>query len=210
MRRALIGVAVAILLLVTHAFIEKHFHIPVSVAMAALIPALTLMVITPDHGKEVLRRIDLESIVFFIGLFVIVGGLEKSGVFQKLAQWILSHVHTQVGVLIVLVWFSAIMSAFVDNVPMAVAMAYLVKGLVTTPGAPAQGIMVWALAMGLQMGGNMTPIGGSPNVVAYAALERENVHIGWPKWILLTVPPTVVTLIFATLCVLLKHRMGWY
>ena len=64
--------------------------------------------------------------------------------------------------------------------------------------------------MGLSIGGNMTPIGASPNVVAYTVLERMDFKVGWPKWMSLTVPPTLAALIVATLSVWVMYVRGWY
>ncbi len=75
---------------------------------------------------------------------------------------------------------------------------------------PALGLMVWSLALGIDIGGNLTPIGASANVVAYSFMERNHGTIGWKRWLLVAAPPTVLAMIFASLLVMLKGQFGWY
>lgn len=210
MKAALWTLVGAVLLLVVHHLLEDRFGVPVTVGMAALVPALVLMVYEDRHGRDVMRKIDLESLVFFMGLFVIMGGLDKVGAFQLFDRFILNNVKNPVVIILSFLWFAAITSAFVDNVPMALSMAYLIKEMGQMPGAPPEGILVWASLIGLLMGGNMTPIGASPNVVAYSILERKNVRVGWKKWAMLTVPTTVTALAVASLLMWIKFSIGWY
>jgi Na+/H+ antiporter NhaD/arsenite permease-like protein len=96
-------------------------------------------------------------------------------------------------------WFSAVSSAIVDNVPFALSMAYVIKEIAGQAGVPALSIMVWAVSLGTDIGGNGTPIGASANVVAYAAMEKHGHRIGWPRWMRLAIPQTVVALIICNL-----------
>ena len=70
--------------------------------------------------------------------------------------------------------------------------------------------MVWSLALGVDMGGSMTPIGASANVVAYSYLERRHGTVGWKKWLRLAVPATLASMIVASLLILVKSQIGWY
>jgi Na+/H+ antiporter NhaD/arsenite permease-like protein len=210
LKAGLLALTGAMLLLLTHHLFESRLQIPLSVGMAALIPALLLMVYENRHGRDVMRKIDLESLFFFIGLFVIVGALNKVGAFRSFAELLLTHLHNPVVIMITFLWFAAIASAFVDNVPMALSMAYLIKEMKGMPGAPPEGIMVWASLIGLLMGGNMTPIGGSPNVVAYGILEKAKIKVGWARWAKLTVPATLTALVVASFLMWVKFNMGWY
>lgn len=158
---------------------------------------------------SLLLEVDFETLIFFMGLFVLVGALDHVGFFQMLAHR-LAVVQNPVGLIWGTLWLSATMSALVDNIPMALAMAYLIKNLTAvSPGSPT-GILVWATLIGLTLGGNMTPIGASPNVVAYSVLEKQKVRIGWIRWARLTVPGTLAALLTASLLVWAKFRLGWY
>jgi Na+/H+ antiporter NhaD/arsenite permease-like protein len=206
----LVALGIAVILLITHTLIERFFRIPLTLGLAALVPALGLMVYENRHGRDVMRKIDLESLVFFIGLFVIVGGLNQVGAFQILSTMILTHVQNPIAVILIFLWFAALASAIVDNVPMALSMAYLIKEMKYGPGAPPEGIIVWASLIGLIMGGNMTPIGASTNVIAYGILERAKITVGWGTWAKLTVKPTILALIVASILICVQYKLGWY
>jgi Na+/H+ antiporter NhaD/arsenite permease-like protein len=101
-------------------------------------------------------------------------------------------------------------SGLVDNVPLALAMSYVLRDLARIPGAPALALMVWSLALGVDLGGNLTPIGASANVVAYAYMERNHGRIGWRRWLLIAVPPTLMAMMLASGLLMLKGQIGWY
>jgi Na+/H+ antiporter NhaD/arsenite permease-like protein len=101
-------------------------------------------------------------------------------------------------------------SGIVDNVPLALAMSYVLKDLSQIPGMPALGLMVWSLALGIDIGGNLTPIGASANVVAYSFMERNHGAIGWKRWLTAAVPPTILIMIFASFAVMAKGYIGWH
>ena len=219
MRIGLIYFGAAVALLVTHHWLGEFGLIQISTAAAALIPAaaalVTLMIVERAGNQRALRatilRVDFESLLFFAGLFVLVGGLEKTQFMASIAQALgglaaISHPLF----LLALHWGAGGISAVVDNVPMALGMTYVLKDLSQTAAAPALAIMVWSLALGLNMGGSMTPVGASANVVSYAYLEKHHGKVGWGAWIKAAVPPTVVAMIIASALVLLKGAMGWY
>jgi Na+/H+ antiporter NhaD/arsenite permease-like protein len=66
------------------------------------------------------------------------------------------------------------------------------------------------LALGIDIGGNLTPIGASANVVAYAYMEKNHGSIGWKRWLTVAVPPTLLIMIFASLAVMFKAQIGWH
>jgi Na+/H+ antiporter NhaD/arsenite permease-like protein len=107
-------------------------------------------------------------------------------------------------------WVPGLASGIVDNVPLALAMSYVLKDLAQMPGMPALGLMVWSLALGIDIGGNLTPIGASANVVAYAYMEKNHGSIGWKRWLTVAVPPTLLIMIFASLAVMFKAQIGWH
>jgi Na+/H+ antiporter NhaD/arsenite permease-like protein len=154
-------------------------------------------------------RVDVETLLFFMGLFILVGALERVGVFKILAQQ-LNGIHRPLLLMLAVLWISAIVSAFVDNIPMALAMAYLIKQWMTlSPHFPI-GIFVWAALVGLTLGGNITPMGASPNIVVYGLLERQGLRIGWKKWVAHTVPGTLAALLGTSFLLAMKFKTGWY
>jgi len=208
----LIGFLLAVILLVIHHPLGELTGIHINAAMAALIPAgIALLALRNADRRTTLLKVDGESILFFAGLFVLIGGLEKIDVFKSLATGLAGlAASNQNGLVMALHWIPGLASGIVDNVPLALAMSYVLKDLAQIPGMPALGLMVWSLALGIDIGGNLTPIGASANVVAYAFMERNHGAIGWKRWLLLAVPPTLLVMVFASLFVMAKGYVGWH
>jgi Na+/H+ antiporter NhaD/arsenite permease-like protein len=186
--------------------------IQINAATAALIPAgLALLLMHNADRKKAILKVDLESILFFAGLFVLIGGLEKIKIFESLAGGLANLTSSnQNGLVMALHWVPGLASGIVDNVPLALAMSYVLKDLAQIPGMPALGLMVWSLALGIDIGGNLTPIGASANVVAYSFMERNHGTIGWKRWLLSAVPPTLIAMLFASFAMIIKSYFGWH
>jgi Na+/H+ antiporter NhaD/arsenite permease-like protein len=202
----------AVFLLVFHLPLTNLTGLPINVAVAALIPAgLALIAMRDNQRKKILLKVDGESILFFTGLFVLIGGLEKVHLFEILARELAKvSASSPTALVMALHWGPGLASGILDNVPLALAMTYVLKDLALMPGMPALGLMVWSLALGVDIGGNMTPIGASANVVAYSQMEHHYGSIGWKRWLIIAIPPTIAVMILASLLVLLKGQIGWY
>jgi Na+/H+ antiporter NhaD/arsenite permease-like protein len=214
-RVGLIGFGVAVVLLILHHWLTELTHLPITAAVSALVPALAALVFLP-HGdrNKVFRKLvkeDSESILFFAGLFVLIGGLEKVKIFEMMAETLANTaLHSPNGLVMALHWGPGLMSGVVDNVPLALAMSYVLRDLATSPATPALALMVWSLALGVDIGGNLTPIGASANVVAYSFVERQHGRVGWKRWLLIAVPPTLLAMVMASAMVMFKSHIGWY
>ncbi len=208
----LISFVSAILLLIFHLPLSKLLGFPINVAFAAMLPAIIALILLNDNQKKlVILKLDGESILFFCGLFILIGGLEKVHLFENLAKVFseFSNNNTK-SLLLLLHWIPGLSSGIVDNVPLALAMSCVLKDLTVIPGMPALSIMVWSLALGIDIGGNLTPIGASANVVAYGYLERHHGKVGWKRWLILAVPVTLLVMIVSSLLLLLKFSIHWY
>jgi len=207
----LIAFGVAVFFLVIHNWVEHTLHIPLTAPLAPLIPAVVILVLGGHRTEAIVRKIDYEVLLFFIGLFVVVGGLEKTGAIQALADLIANLFREQhLALLSTLLWFSAVSSAIVDNVPFALSMGYVIRDMAGQAGVPALSIMVWAVSLGADIGGNGTPIGASANVVAYTSLEKKEVRIGWGRWMRLAIPPTLVALIISNIGIAIKLALNFF
>jgi Na+/H+ antiporter NhaD/arsenite permease-like protein len=147
--------------------------------------------------RETLRRVHWDVLIFFIGLFVIVGGLEHSGTLTIVARGISAlTTHGIVLASLVVLWASALMSAVVDNVPFTIAMLPILAGL------QAQGVSVgplwWALALGVGFGGNATPVGATANVIAISASERAGQSITTRTWLSKGIPAALLACLVAS------------
>ncbi len=189
----------AVVLLVTHA------QTGLTVAIIGVFIAVLTFIVSGRHILEVLKKVDYKTLLFFIGLFVVVGGLEQTKILELLAKFIenISGGNAMIMVAIIL-WLSAIASAFIDNIPFAATMIPVIRTLSLTSGVPLD-VMAWTLAIGTDIGGSATPIGASANVVGIAVASKNGYPISWKKYCLSLVPATVIVLVISMTCIYLRY-----
>ncbi len=208
---SLIAFFVAVLFLVTHSYIERYLHYPLTVPLAAMVPAFVMLIVLGKKSGDVIVKVDYEVILFFIGLFIVVGGLEHTGGIKNFAHFVTNiFKENHVALISTLLWSGGIASGLVDNVPFALSMAYVLENIIKFAGVPALSIMVWATSLGTDIGGNFTPIGASANVVAYTTMEKKGYIIGWGRWIKLALPATIISLIICNIGLWIKYTIGFY
>lgn len=192
--------ACAIILLVTHAQTE------LSVAFIGVVVALATILCAPKHVGEILKGVDYETLLFFIGLFVVVGGLEQTNILVMIANVIGNVSAGNPYVMIaIIIWVSAVCSAFVDNIPFAATMVPIIKTLATTAGAPALTTLAWTLAMGTDIGGSATPIGASANVVGVAKANEAGHIIKWGRYCKAMAPATIIVIAVSMLMIFVRY-----
>mgnify|MGYP000406323680 FL=1 len=190
----------AVVLLVTHAQTGLTVStIGVCIAVATLIAA-------GKEGPGLLKKIDYQTLLFFIGLFVVVGGLEQTGVLKILAGIIEKVSGGNIALMIaIIVIVSAVASAFIDNIPFAATMIPVITNLAaTTPGIDIT-VLSWALAMGTDIGGSATPIGASANVVGIATAAKEGHIIKWGKYCKAMAPATVIVIAVSLVMIYVRY-----
>ncbi len=194
---------VAIVLLVTH----SSTHLTVS-AIGVFIAIITLLAAGKGAG-ELLKKVDYVTLLFFVGLFVVIGGLEKTDILKVLASFIetVSGGNALIMIAIIL-WLSAIASAFVDNIPFATTMIPVIRSLagMSIPGINLE-VLSWTLAMGTDIGGSATPIGASANVVGIATASREGYVISWGYYCKRLVPATVIVVLISMLTIYVRYGL---
>lgn len=190
---------VAVVLLITHA------NTGLTVATIGVFIALITLVTAPKHIPEMLKKVDYKTLLFFIGLFIVVGGLEQTQVLELVAQLIEKisggNIILMVGIII---WVSAIASAFVDNIPFAATMIPVIESLAATTGVPLANL-AWSLSMGTDIGGSATPIGASANVVGVSVAEKNGYKIGWGTYCKKSVPATIIVLTISTIIIFVRY-----
>ncbi len=173
-------------------------------AIAALTGAMILLAISRVDIVEMLEHeVEWPTLVFFMALFMVIAGAEETGLIQIIAEWVreVSQGNLTVAVILVL-WVSAIASAFIDNIPFTATMLPIVAFLNTTiPGAET-GILWWSLALGACLGGNGTMIGASANVVTVGLAEKAGFHISFLGYIKACFVPMLVTVALANVFLL--------
>ena len=142
--------------------------------------------------------------LFFTGLFVVVSGLEETQILEQIARFIENISGGNIRLMIVIImWVSAIASAFVDNIPFAATMVPVIKNLSEASGIPAA-TLAWTLAIGTDIGGSATPIGASANVVGTAVSVKNGYPISWGRYCRKLVPATIIVLIISTVYLFIR------
>lgn len=177
----------------------------VSPAFIAVGGAATLVLIGGLNLHDVLHHVEWPTLVFFAGLFILVGGLVGTGVTGDIQKAIVALAGDSVRDLtFVMVWFSGIVSAIVDNVPYTVTMAEVVKELPHHPGIGGSPLW-WGLVLGADMGGNATLIGASANVVVVTMARAAGYPISFMRFLKYGVSITATTLTVSTLYLWLRY-----
>lgn len=189
----------AVILLVTHSMTG------LTVSTIGLFIAVLTLITSWKYIPELIKKVDYKTLLFFVGLFVVVGGLEQTGVLELIAA-LISKISGGNAMLMVaiIIWVSAIASAFVDNIPFAATMIPVIESLSATSGI-ALPTLSWALAMGTDVGGSATPIGASANVVGTSVIAKAGHPVGWGKYCKKSVPATAIVLIISTVIIFVRY-----
>ncbi|TDT50913.1 ArsB/NhaD family transporter [Fonticella tunisiensis] len=174
-------------------------------SIVAIGGATLLLFIGRVDVEEILLEIEWPTIFFFIALFIIVGTLEEVGVISQIAKLIMSV--TQGNLMItglIILWVSAILSAFLDNIPFVATMIPLIKAMGQMSGMDIMPLW-WALSLGACLGGNGTLIGASANVVVAGILEKEGQKISFREFTRIGFPMMIVSIVISTVYLLLFY-----
>ncbi|MDQ3760776.1 MAG: ArsB/NhaD family transporter [Actinomycetota bacterium] len=194
----LLTVSLVVLAAVTAAFV-LHTVLHLEPAVVAMVGGLVLLAASRLDAEEVAKDVEWPTLVFFAGLFVMVGSLVNTGVIDKLAT---AAVDATEGQLLlasqVLLWASAGLSAIVDNIPYVTTMSPVVADLVQAHGGIGSAqVLWWSLALGADLGGNATAVGASANVVVLGIAERYGKPISFWQFTKYGLVVTAVTIAIA-------------
>lgn len=191
---------IAIVLLVTHA------QTGLTVAFIGVVIALITLITSFKHIGAILKKVDYKTLLFFVGLFVVVGGLEQTGVLEMIASFIEKVCGGNVfAMVLIIMWISAIASAFVDNIPFAATMVPVIKSLAATTAGAQLPVLAYALSIGTDIGGSATPIGASANVVGTSVISKAGHPVGWGKYCKTAIPANAIVLIIAMIVIKLRY-----
>ena len=164
--------------------------------------SLLLLLTMPDREKAleyIFSKIEWTTIFFFVGLFVLVGGLEVNGIINWLAAKTMDLTGGEpAATTMSILWLSAIMSAFVDNIPFVATMIPLVKNLGVMGYADLESLW-WALSLGACLGGNGTVIGASANVVALGLARQHNLRVSFMQYFCVGFPLMLLSIVIASI-----------
>ena len=216
--------SVAVLSLVLVGFI-LHGAVHLEPATIALLGAATLLLLMPGDPHKVLAEVEWTTIFFFIGLFIMVGGIVKVGIIGDISELVIDVTHPTAEDMSLtaslVLWASGILSAFVDNIPYVATMSPLIQdtanavfhgGAADSAALPYETLhhpvlmpVWWALALGSCLGGNGTPIGASANVIVLGIAARAGTRISFLRFMAIGIPTMVGTLAISHLYLWLRY-----
>jgi len=168
----------------------------ISSAFIALAGGISALIISTEEPKEAFKAVEWPTLVFFIALFALVGGLQETGVLNGLATWIASLSSNVLVISILILWITGLSSSFIDNIPITAAFIPIISSMSVDYHS---GVLWWALAMGVGMGGNITPIGSSANVITVSLSKRYGHEITTKDWLKLGTLTGIASMIVCTL-----------
>ena len=194
-----------VVFLIVVAMLITHSMTGLTVATIGVFATVAIILVAGKKSIEVLKKVDYKTILFFIGLFMAVSGLEETGILELLAGFIGKVSGGNIMMLVaIIIWISASASAVVDNIPFAATMIPVIKAIAASTGVDLS-ILAWALAMGTDVGGSATPIGASANVVGTSVAARNGYVISWGKYCKSAIPATIIVLGIATIVIKLRY-----
>ena len=189
----------AVLMLVTHSLTG------LTVASIGVMIGLLSLAAAGKKGLKLLRQVDYKTLLFFVGLFLVVGGLEETGTLELLAD-LIERISggNSVAIIVIIIWMSGLASAFVDNIPFAATMIPVIRSLANLQGIDLS-VLAWSLAIGTDIGGSATPIGASANVVGTSVAAREGYPIRWKYYCTYMVPASLIVLGLSTAMIWVRY-----
>jgi Na+/H+ antiporter NhaD/arsenite permease-like protein len=221
LKKSLIVLGATILGFMLHGFF--HYE-PASVA---LMGAATLLLISGEEPHGILAEVEWPTIFFFIGLFIIIGGIVKVGLVEDMSKAMIAVTNPKPDdmtlLAMVMLWFSAIASAIVDNIPFVATMNPLLIDMIhkvynIAPGTAspehiqhmAMMPVWWALALGACLGGNGSPIGASANVIVVGMSEKAGHKITFMEFLKYGLPVMILTVFLSMIYVYVRYYvLGW-
>ena len=202
MIKSLVCLFLAILLFITQTITG------LAPGVVALGMAMVLLIISRADVEHVLEEVEWSTLLFFTGLFILVGVLEEYGVIE----WIAHNVFMNVGdnpyvIVLMVLWVSGIASGFLDNIPFTITMIPIIHLLLESNPIP-NNILWWSLALGACLGGNITIIGASANIVSVGIAKKYGVEISFIDFMKKGIIVTLISLVIASIYLVIFLRLS--
>jgi len=204
LKKSLVVLTAVIVLFVIHGSLK------IEPSIIALSGAGILMVLAKSRPEQILKSVDWSTLIFFAGLFIIISGAEKAGLIDLLSSTIL---HISGGnpwiLFFMIIWISAIASAFIDNIPFAATMVPLIFTIYNNESVTAVfgnldiSPLWWALSLGVGLGGNGTMVGSSAGIVATGLAEINGHRITFNQFLKVGFPFMIVTVAVGSIILLI-------
>ena len=199
-------IASCIIFLCAVVLLVSHAQTGLTVSTIGVAIAIVTLIVAGKDALELLKKVDYKTLLFFVGLFVVVSGLEETGVLEILAGFIGSVSGGNIAVMFaIIIIVSAVASAFIDNIPFAATMIPVITDLASDVAGVNLTVLAWALAIGTDIGGSATPIGASANVVGIATAAREGHIIKWGKYCKYMAPATIIVVAISLAMIYVRY-----
>lgn len=197
--------SLAVFLIIILAFITHHYH-KVSLATVALGGGFIMMLVTKQDPEEILKEVEWPTLFFFLGLFVIVGGLEKTGVIAFIADKMIGITNGKMEVATQLVlWVSALSTTFINSIPYTATMISVIESFGETLHGDVNALW-WALSLGACFGGNGTLIGAAANIIVASFSQKTKYPLKFIEYMKVGIP----VMFLSTLCVSIYLYLKFY
>ena len=195
--------SIVLIVLVVIGFIF-HSQLQMESCVIALLAAIIMLLIGKQDAEEIILGVEWSTILFFIGLFIVVGGLEETGVIDKLANLLVSATSgNMILTMIIILWASAIISSFLDNIPFVATLIPLILTMQQTGNIDVTPLW-WALSLGACLGGNGTLIGASANVVLSSISSKNGYPITFKHYMKIGFPLMIISIIISSIYLLIR------
>ncbi len=180
-----------------------HDVIHIETCIVAMLGASILLLF--EKPTQILQDVEWNTIFFFVGLFIIIGGLEASGGIKLMAQWVLNVTEgSKIATSMIILWASGIISGVIDNIPYTATMAPMIAEIQRVMGEGYAYPLWWCLSLGACLGGNMTIIGAAANVIVSENAAKEGHPIAFMKFMKYGVLIVLISLVISTIYIYLR------
>ena len=180
-----------------------HDMIHIETCIVAMLGASVLLLF--EKPTEILQEVEWNTIFFFVGLFMIIGGLEASGGIKLMANWVLNVTQgSESATAMIILWASGIISGIIDNIPYTATMAPMIAEIQNVMGHDYAYPLWWCLSLGACLGGNMTIIGAAANVIVSENAAKEGHPISFMKFLAYGIPIVLISLLISTAYIYLR------
>ena len=181
-----------------------HSSLGMESCTIALLAAVIMMIVGKQDVEDVIMGVEWSTILFFIGLFVVVGGMEENGVIDQLATLLIGMTGGNLALtMLIILWVSAIVSSFLDNIPFVATLIPMILAIQAESGMDVTPLW-WALSLGACLGGNGTLIGASANVVLSGISNKNGYPITFMSYLKVGFPMMILSVAISMVYLLLR------
>jgi len=199
--------SIVVLCVVIFGFL-MHGYLDIESDTIALFGAVALLIWARSDVDAILKEIEWSTLLFFAALFILVSGLEYTGVLQKIADMLMKNITEPDGIQktsILLIWTSGILSGILDNIPLVATLIPIIKITGVSIGVQSVYPLWWSLSLGACLGGNGTIIGASANVIMVDMARKNNIPLTFRSFLKYSIPVTLISLGVSSLYVYTRY-----